>query len=83
MLLKYHLQFKTSELKERLAHKEGEALMLASVNKQMEVNTQELETIKTKLIKERNDVAAVVRFVDYFFVFRVSPQQFFQEKSRR
>ena len=52
---------KTSELKERLANKEGEALMLASVNKQMEVQTQELECIKSKLIKERNDVAAVVR----------------------
>ena len=57
--------------------------MLASVNKQMEVNTQELETIKTKLIKERNDVAAVVRFVIIFFLFRVSPKQFFQEESTR
>ena len=35
--------------------------MLASVNKQMEIQTNELESIKTKLIKERNDVAAVVR----------------------
>ena len=54
-------KFKTNELKERLSHKEGEALMLASVNKQMEIQTNELESIKTKLIKERNDVAAVVR----------------------
>ena len=54
-------KFKTHELKERLANKEGEALMLTSVNKQMEVQTQELETIKSKLIKERNDVASVVR----------------------
>ena len=54
-------KLKTNELKERLASKEGEALMLASVNKQMEVQVVELETIKAKLIKERNDVAAVVR----------------------
>ena len=54
-------KLKTTELKERLANKEGEALMLASVNKQMEVQVVELESIKSKLIKERNDVAGVVR----------------------
>ena len=44
-------KLKTHELKERLAHKEGEALMLTSVNRQMEIQTNELESIKTKLIK--------------------------------
>ena len=76
------------EVKEKLVQKEGEAAMLASINKQvpqkskyfertissqtlpiyfdiwslqMEVQLAELGAIKTKLITERNDVAAVVR----------------------
>ena len=74
---------KGAEVKEKLVQKEGEASMLASINKQvvtflkmlanrwisndisifvqMEVQLTELGAIKTKLITERNDVAAVVR----------------------
>ena len=54
-------KYKNNEMKEKLAHKEGEALLLSSVNKQMDVQIRELESIKTKLIEERNDVAGVVR----------------------
>ena len=72
-----------ADVKEKLVQKEGEAAMLASINKQvvtflkllqncrlsnavsifvqMEVQLTELGAIKTKLITERNDVAAVVR----------------------
>ena len=54
-------KYKNNEMKEKLAHKEGEALLLTSLNKQMDVQIRELESIKTKLIEERNDVAGVVR----------------------
>ena len=63
------------EIREKLLQKEGEASMLAVINKQvgnhhqgdvfihvqMEVQMKELEEVKTKLINERNDVASVVR----------------------
>ena len=54
-------KYKSNDVKERLVQKEGEAMLLTSLNKQMEVQIAELENIKTKLINERNDVAAVVR----------------------
>ena len=54
-------KYKATDLKESLVQKEAEAHLLTSVNKQMEVQIKELESIKTKLIAERNDVAAVVR----------------------
>ena len=97
MIIYIDIDYMMMKVKEKLVQKEGEASMLASVNKQvllrlrdifqtilfndfdqttrssilystttdiyyqMEVQLTELESIKTKLITERNDVAAVVR----------------------